>query len=132
MLLSHSRLGRVLVLENDYSNRVLFSDYLEHCGYTVFPLADEQKTFESLAAFQPDVLILNLKMPFIDGFSLIEQVRSHSVWKHLPVLVVTGYTLESDRQKAYKVGASAYLTKPIVPNELSRSVASLMVCPLAS
>mgnify|MGYP001791874118 FL=1 len=131
--MSHSskRLGRVLILENDYSNRVLFADYLEYCGYSVFPLADEQKIFESLAEFQPEVLILNLKMPFIDGFSIIEQLRSHPRWQYLAVLVVTGYTLDRDRQRAYQLGANDYLTKPIIPNELSTSVARLMTCSAA-
>ena len=109
----------------------MFADYLEYCGYSVFPLADEQKIFESLAEFQPEVLILNLKMPFIDGFSIIEQLRSHPRWQYLAVLVVTGYTLDRDRQRAYQLGANDYLTKPIIPNELSTSVARLMTCSAA-
>lgn len=119
-------LGRVLILENDYSNRVLFADYLEQCGYSVLPLADEQQVFERLAEFEPDVLLLNLKMPYIDGFTIIRQLRSHPKWQTLSILVVSGYTLVSDRQKAYEVGANAYLTKPILPSDLSAAVAQLM------
>ena len=119
--------GRVLILENDYSNRILFADYLEQCGYRVFPLADEQKILESLADFDPHVLILNLKMPFLDGFSVIEQLRSHPRWaSRLAILVVSGYSLVSDKQKAYRSGANAYLTKPMLPAELSSAVAELM------
>jgi len=123
---SREPLGRVLILENDYSNRILFADYLEQCGYEVFPLADEQQIFESLAAFEPDVLLLNLKMPFSDGFTIIQQLRSHPQWQTLSILVVSGYTLVSDRQKAYDMGADAYLTKPILPSDLSAAVAQLI------
>ncbi|MEL6555113.1 MAG: response regulator [Cyanobacteria bacterium J06621_11] len=118
--------GRILILENDYSNRILFADYLEQCGYSVCQLADEQKIFESLLACQPDVLMLNLKLPILDGFSVIEQLRSHPKWKKLAILVVSGYSLMSDRQKAYRSGADAYLVKPILPADLSASVAHLI------
>ena len=126
VLSAKARSGRVMVLENDCSNRILFADYLEQCGYSVFPLADEQKVFESLEAFDPSVLILNLKMPFLDGFSVIEQLRSHARWHRLAILVVSGYSLFSDRQKALDLGANAYLTKPILPAEFSATVAQLM------
>ncbi|MEL6490587.1 MAG: response regulator [Cyanobacteria bacterium J06555_13] len=126
LLSAQERSGRVLILENDCSNRILFADYLEQCGYSVFSLADEQKVFESLEQFDPRVLILNLKMPFLDGFSVIEQLRSQSRWSKLAILVVSGYSLFSDRQKALDLGANAYLTKPILPTEFSAMVAQLM------
>jgi two-component system cell cycle response regulator DivK len=119
-------LGRVLILENDYSNRILFTDYLEHCGYRVLPLPNEQQLFENLERFHPDVLILNLRMPVIDGFTVIEQLRRHPRWQQLAILVVSGYTLASDRLKAQQVGANAYLTKPVLPSDLSAAVANLM------
>ncbi len=118
--------GRVLLLENDYSNRILFAEYLEQCGYTVCPLSDGQQILESLEAFQPNVLILNLKMPIIDGFTVIRMIRSHAIWNLLPILVVSGYTLARDRQKALQLGANAYLTKPVLPADLSAAVAQLI------
>ncbi|MEL6940088.1 MAG: response regulator [Cyanobacteria bacterium J06598_1] len=118
--------GRILILENDYSNRILFADYLEQCGHSVFPLADPRKIFECLADYQPDVLILSLKMPVADGYSVIEQLRSHSQWHHLAILVVSGYSRTSAKQKAYRLGADAYLTKPILPADLSETVAWLI------
>ncbi|MEL7054036.1 MAG: response regulator, partial [Cyanobacteria bacterium J06588_5] len=61
-----------------------------------------------------------------DGFSVIEQLRSQSRWSKLAILVVSGYSLFSDRQKALDLGANAYLTKPILPTEFSAMVAQLM------
>lgn len=121
-----SELGRVLILENDYSNRILFSEYLEHCGYSVCSLADEQKMFECLERFHPDVVILDLRMPVIDGFTLIKQLRSHPQWQQVSILVVSGCTLLSDQRKAYQLGANAYLIKPFFPNDLSSAVAQLI------
>ncbi len=124
--MASSGTGRVLILENDYGNRVLFADYLEHCGYRVDMLADGQQVLDRLALFCPDILILNLRMPVVDGFSIIEQLRSTVQWRQLPILVVSGYTLMSDQQKAYQLGASAYLTKPVLPSDLSETVARLI------
>jgi CheY-like chemotaxis protein len=124
--MSSSRTGRVLILENDYGNRILFADYLEQCGYCVCTLSDSQQILVSLQNFQPDMLILNLRMPVVSGFTIIEQLRCHPQWQHLSILVVSGYTLARDQQKALQLGANAYLTKPVLPSDLSATVARLI------
>ena len=118
--------GRVLVLEKDYALRTLFADYLEHCGYLVCAASDRQKLFETLSDFKPDVFILNLGMPVLSGFTMIEQVRSHSQWHQLPIIVVSGHTLSRYQYTAAQVGADAYLTKPVVPERLRETVADFM------
>ena len=120
---------QILLLEKDYTNRVLFAEYLEQCGYDVFQLEDERQVFESLESYQPDVLVLNLKMPAIDGFTIIEQVRAHMSWRALPILVLTGYTLSKYQRRAYRLGANIYLTKPVAPNVLSSSIDLLVTRP---
>lgn len=124
--MSSSKTSRVLILEIDYGNRILFADYLEQCGYSVCTLSDGQKIIESLQHFQPDVLILNLRMPVVDGFAIIEQLRQQPQWQQLAILVVSGYTLVTDQQKALQLGANAYLTKPVLPSDLSATVARLI------
>ena len=118
--------AQVLLLEKDPTNRTLFAEYLEQCGYLVFQLSDERAVFESLESCRPDVLVLNLKMLAVDGFTIIEQVRAHVLWRSLPILVVTSYTLDKYRRRAYQLGASAYLTKPMAPCSLSAAIAQLM------
>lgn len=118
--------AQVLLLEKDYTNRALFAEYLEQCGYGVFQLADEREVFESLESYRPDVLVMNLKMPAVDGFTIIEQVRAHALWRSLPVLILTGYTLAKYQRRAYNLGADAYLTKPMAPSVLSASIAQLV------
>ncbi|MEL7352511.1 MAG: response regulator [Cyanobacteria bacterium P01_A01_bin.116] len=120
--------GRVLILENDYCNRILFADYLDHCGYCVRALADERQLLHVLKDFQPQVLLLNLRMPVIDGFTVIETLRCHAQWAQLSILVVSGYTRAQDRQKAYQLGANDYLTKPVMPSDLSAAVERLLCC----
>ena len=121
-----SSLAQVLLLEKDYTNRALFAEYLEQCGYSVFQLADEREVFETLESYRPDVLVMNLKMPAIDGFTIIEQVRAHVLWRQLPILILTGYTLAKYERRAYQLGANAYLTKPMAPSVLNAAIAQLV------
>lgn len=124
--MASAQLSRVLVLENDRCNRILFADYLEYCGYRVRPLCDAQNIFASLEDFQPHVLMLNLRMPVIDGYTIIERLRRHTRWQHLAILVVSGYTQAWERHRAYQLGANAYLTKPVLPSDMSAAVARLI------
>lgn len=124
-MLSSSR-AHVLLLEKDRTNRELFAEYLEQCGYSVFQLADEREVFQTLESCRPDVMILNLRMPAVDGFTIIEQARAHVLWRSLPILVVTGYTLSKYEHRAYQLGANAYLTKPMAPSELNLSISQLV------
>lgn len=119
-------LGRIILIENDYGNRILFTDYLEHCGYLVLPQINGQGLLEMLGQFQPDLLMLNLKLSGIDGFSIIELLRRHPDWHSLPILVVSGYTLKADKHRAYELGADAYLVKPILPTDLKSAVEQLL------
>ena len=120
--------AHVLLLEKDRTNRELFAEYLEQCGYSVFQLEDEREVFQTLESCRPDVLILNLRMPAVDGFTIIEQARAHTVWRSLPIMVLTGYTLSKHEHRAYQLGADAYLTKPMAPSDLNAAIAQLVDC----
>ncbi|MBE9077728.1 response regulator [Romeria aff. gracilis LEGE 07310] len=126
MTSTSDNLGRIILIENDYGNRILFTDYLEHCGYSVLPLVDGMELLEILEKVQPSLLMLNLKLSGIDGFSIIETLRRHDTWYSLPILVVSGYTLQADKQKAYDLGADAYLVKPVLPSDLRLAVEQLL------
>jgi two-component system, cell cycle response regulator DivK len=121
-----SQLGHLLILESDPGNRILFAEYLEQCGYKVSTLANGKNLYENLQQIAPDLLLLSLRLPEVDGFTVIQQLRSHPTWRHLAILVVSGYTLSSIKQKAYDLGADDYLTKPVLPVDLSNTVGKLL------
>ncbi|MBD0268425.1 MAG: response regulator [Cyanobacteria bacterium Co-bin8] len=115
--------NRILLVEDDYANRMFFSEYLRYCGYQVLALSEGLNLFLHLKEFQPHVLVLDLCLPEIDGSTLIQQIRSDGDWQHLPIIVVSGYAFDADREKAEALGIQAYLVKPIRLQELVQSVA---------
>lgn len=120
---------RILLIEDDYGNRVLFADFLEHCGYRVLPLADGNNCIEIMQEFIPHLILLDIKLPQIDGLTLIQRIRQHPQFHTLPILVVSGYAFQTDRQKAIAAGATDYMVKPIMPNTLSSKILSLLTLP---
>lgn len=120
---------RILLIEDDYGNRVLFSDFLEHCGYRVLPLADGNNCMQMMHEFMPHLVLLDIKLPQVDGLTLIRTIRNHPKFKHLPILVVSGYAFQSDRQRAIAAGANDYMVKPIMPTSLNSKILSLVKLP---
>ena len=120
---------RILLIEDDYGNRVLFADFLEHCGYRVLPLADGNNCIEIMQEFLPHLILLDIKLPQIDGLTLIKAIRHHPQFCNLPILVVSGYAFQADRQKAIAAGATDYMVKPILPVTLNNKILSLLKVP---
>jgi len=82
--------SRILLIEDDYGNRVLFTDFLKYCGYTVMPLADGTDYLDAIATFQPHVILLDIKLPRMSGLSILETLQQHQQFQSIPVLVVSG------------------------------------------
>ncbi|MEM7064399.1 MAG: response regulator [Cyanobacteria bacterium P01_B01_bin.77] len=120
---------RILLIEDDYGNRVLFADFLEQCGYRVLPLADGNNCIDMMQEFVPHLVLLDIKLPQVDGFTLIKTIRQHPQFSKLPILVVSGYAFQADRQKALTAGATDYMVKPILPATLSSKILSLITIP---
>ncbi len=120
---------RILLIEDDYGNRVLFADFLEHCGYRVLPLADGNNCIEMMQEFMPHLVLLDIKLPQVDGLTLIQAIRQHPQFRNIPILVVSGYAFQADRQRAIAAGATDYMVKPILPATLSSKILSLLKLP---
>ena len=112
---------RILIVEDNELHRLITHDCLEAEGYTVLSLPDGLSFFPSIAKFQPNLLLLDLKLPCIDGFTLLQQLKA-SLWSSIPVIITSAYAFQSEKQKAIDLGASSYLTKPIALENLVKTV----------
>lgn len=112
---------RIMIIEDNDLHRLITHDCLEVEGYTVLSLPNGLNLFESLAEFQPDLLLLDLKLPCIDGFTLLQQLKS-SAWSFIPVVIASAYSFQSEKQRAIGLGACSYLTKPIALEALVKTV----------
>ena len=117
---------RVLVAEDNAVNRELIRELLELRGYEVSEACDGQEALQMIEASPPDILLLDLGMPKLDGFGVIKKVRENPQLAGLPVLAVTAYAMRGDREKALDAGFDGYVSKPINAAALSQAMESLL------
>ncbi|MGB3654796.1 MAG: response regulator [Rivularia sp. (in: cyanobacteria)] len=125
-LKSH-QVKKVLLVEDNDTNRMLLSDCLSFCGYEVKGLPDGSKFFSTIETFQPDLIVLDLKLPDIDGFSLLERMQQMQKNK-IPVIVVSGLAFKSDCDRAIGLGARRYFVKPVILSELTQAIEKELFC----
>jgi CheY-like chemotaxis protein len=117
----------VLIAEDNPVNRELLRELLEIRGYAVIETSNGQEALEQLQKVQPDILLLDLNMPVLDGFGAIERIRKDPGFSGLPVLAVTAYAMRGDREKILSAGFDGYLSKPIDPIFLQQELQRLLM-----
>ncbi len=106
---------RILVVDDESSVLKTIRAYLEQDGFAVATAADSQAALELARTFQPDLIILDVMLPGMDGFSVLREIRRES---EVYVLMLTARAGEVDRVVGLELGADDYLTKPFSPREL--------------
>jgi two-component system, OmpR family, KDP operon response regulator KdpE len=115
--------GRVLVVDDEQSIRRAVGRALSARGYEVQLATDGQEALAQAAAFQPDLVVLDLNLPALDGLSVCRQLRA---WSPVPILVLSVREDEGDKVAALDLGADDYLTKPFGIDELLARVRALL------
>jgi len=110
---------KILVVEDEHSISNLVVSYLQKEGYEVFSAADGPGGLKAARTFQPDLIILDIMLPGLDGLEVLAQLRRES---NVYVILLTAKTEELDRVLGLSVGADDYVTKPFSPRELTARV----------
>ena len=116
----------VLVAEDSPVNRELLRELLENRGYAVTEACDGEAALRMLDESRPDVLLLDIGMPILDGFAVIRKIREDPRLATLPVLAVTAYAMLGDRENVLNAGFDGYLSKPIDAHDLSAELERLL------
>ncbi|QHG18670.1 PAS domain-containing protein [Nostoc sp. ATCC 53789] len=118
---------RVLTVDDDPDARELLTVLLTEYGATVLTVASAAEVLANLESFQPDVLVSDIGMPEVDGYSLIQQIRTLSPEKggKIPAIALTAYARVDDYQRAITSGYQRHVTKPLDPEELVQAVVAL-------
>jgi DNA-binding response OmpR family regulator len=119
-----SRPRTVLVVDDDPTVSDVVSRYLERAGYQVTRAADGSGALAEFRRHQPDLVVLDLMLPGIDGLEVCSQLRQHSA--QVPVIMLTALGEEADRVLGLQLGADDYVTKPFSPRELVLRVQSVL------
>lgn len=119
---------KVLLVEDNDANRMLLSDCLNYCGYQIKGLPNGSKFFSTIENFRPDLVVLDLKLPDIDGFLLLEKMQQDSYTAKIPIIVVSGLAFKSDCERAINLGARRYFVKPVILTELTQAIEKELSC----
>ncbi|MBX3288769.1 MAG: response regulator [Acidobacteria bacterium] len=122
-----ARNNLVLVIEDDQAIARLLRYWLTQRGFDVEILPDGRVAIESLATIKPPkMVLLDIMMPFADGFEVLSKIRSQRGWNRVPVIMVTSRSSEDNIVRAFEAGANDYVTKPFKPAELMVRMNRLM------
>jgi CheY-like chemotaxis protein len=115
--------GRVLVVDDHALNRELARAILEGQGYSVCVAEDGVDGVEAARREKPDLVLMDLAMPRLDGFAAMRQLKADPTTARIPIVALTALAMKGDEQRARDAGADAYVTKPIDRKELTAVVA---------
>jgi len=115
---------RLLLIDDDPNLILLVKDYLEFRGYQVDTAENGQEALDLLQRETPDMIICDVMMPQMDGYSFVEHVRKDSRTSWIPVLFLSAKGQSQDRVKGLNIGADVYMVKPFEPEELVAQVES--------
>lgn len=120
---------KILVVEDNELNLKLFCDLLRAHGYEAEPVRDGREAVERARAFRPDLVVMDIQMPWISGLELIEQLKADAELKRTPIMAVTAYAAKGDEERIREAGAEGYVSKPISVVRFVEAVRALLAMP---
>jgi CheY-like chemotaxis protein len=124
---------RILLVEDNEMNRDMLSRRLERRGYEVVIAVDGQQGVDLAVSAQPDLILMDMSLPVIDGWEATRRLKANGSMKAIPIIALTAHAMSGDREKALEAGCDDYDTKPIeLPRLLGKIEALLGAKPPAS
>ncbi len=109
--------AKVLVIEDNEQNLYLMTFLLKHHGYEVIQARDGLSGIEIAKQTNPDLILLDIQLPQMDGYAVARRFRSEPAFADVPIVAVTSYAMVGDREKCLEAGCTGYIEKPIDPDK---------------
>jgi len=103
----------ILVADDNPASRELIREVLEMSGYDVLEAEDGQDALGKIRAFAPDLVLIDIQMPRLDGFGVLRELRSDPRFAEMRVVALTAFAMQGDRERALDTGFDGYITKPV-------------------
>jgi two-component system, cell cycle response regulator DivK len=113
---------RILVVEDHEDNRRILRDLLTNVGFQLIEAETGPDGVEMAKMHQPDLILMDLQLPGIDGYEAARQIKADPRLSSVPIIAVTSYALSGDEERALAAGCSAYISKPYSPRQLLASI----------
>ena len=118
---------RILLVEDNEMNRDMLSRRLVRNGYEVITAVDGKQGFEMALSERPDLILMDMSLPVIDGWEATRRIKANDATRHIPVIALTAHAMAGDREKAMEVGCEDYDSKPVELPRLLGKIAALLV-----
>ena len=122
---------RILLVEDHEDNRNIYRTILEHYGYRVTIAMDGQSGLRLAREEQPDLILMDLSIPVVDGWEATRLLKQDSATRPIPVIALSAHALDEDRARAKEAGCDGYLAKPVEPKKVLAEVARFLGDPVA-
>ena len=122
----------VLIVDDTADGRDIYSLYLQHQGFGVLTARDGNEGVEVAREHQPDVIIMDLAMARLDGIAATKRLKRDARTRKIPVIILTAFPEKPVQQRAMEAGASVFLTKPCLPDQLESHIRRVLPTPPAA
>ncbi|WP_363350879.1 response regulator [Methylocystis echinoides] len=117
---------KILLVEDNEMNRDMLSRRLKRNGYAVVIAVDGQQGVEMAASESPDLILMDMSLPVIDGWEATRRVKANEATRAIPVIALTAHAMAGDREKAIEAGCEDYDTKPVEITRLLGKITALL------
>lgn len=119
-------MAKILLVEDNEMNRDMLSRRLKRNGYDVVIATDGQQGVDMAASEAPDLILMDMSLPVIDGWEATRRVKGNDATRCIPVIALTAHAMAGDREKAIEAGCEDYDTKPVEITRLLEKITSLL------
>lgn len=118
--------SRILVVEDNIDNMTLITDILESLNYSVIPAYDGQDGVRLAQKELPNLILMDLSLPLVDGWTATREIKKDETLKHIPIIALTAHAMSGDRERALDAGCDDYVSKPINVPDLLVKITTLL------
>ena len=104
---------KILIAEDDAASRELLAEILANLGYQVVEACDGREALQKIEETNPELILLDIQMPVLDGIAVLWRLRGNPRFRDRPVIAVTAYAMQGDRDQTLRAGFNGYLSKPV-------------------
>ncbi|MHA1474234.1 MAG: response regulator [Promethearchaeota archaeon] len=113
---------KVLVIEDNETNLYLMHTILQKLGFQVIDAQDGSSGVERAIAEKPDLILMDIQLPVLDGYGATRKIRANEETKDIPIIAITSYAMVGDKERILNAGCTAYIEKPIEPKSFIEEI----------
>jgi two-component system cell cycle response regulator DivK len=117
---------KILVVDDNQDGRELVVKILKNRGYQMIEAVDGEEALEKAIAENPDLILMDISIPKLDGYEVTRRLKSQVKFKDTPIIALTAHAMKGDREKALEAGCDGYISKPIDIHELPDQIKSYL------